>query len=90
LLERSAQSGAHVSRDGVDRRIVSDDERQLTVALDAYDIARQLKSDRIWNFLSASSNAASSGVVNIARNFSSCSAIRVLHLRNVLWPDGVR
>ena len=38
LLESLPQSGAHFRRDGVDRRIVSDDQRQLTVALDAHTL----------------------------------------------------
>src|SRR5690349_13909429 len=88
-LECGAQACAHVGGNRVDRGIVNDDERQLTVALDAYDFRRH-RQTWVWNFFSASSRAANSDAVNIVRNFSSCSAIRALHLRNVLWPDGVR
>ena len=73
-LRRSAsdKSGAHVGRDGVDGRIVDDDQRQLAIALDANttwktslnlvgQTARRRDQPRFWNLLSASSSAASSG-----------------------------
>ena len=44
LVESLAQSGAHVRRDGVDGRIVDDDQRQLTVALDAHTLSKTLRA----------------------------------------------
>ena len=57
---------------------------ELAFAFDAY------AHSKVWKRFRASNNAASSAFVNIVLNFSSCSAMRVLHLRNVLWPEGVR